>query len=241
MDYKDFQGAAFLVGDPIGADTTNTNLGDATINGVEASGQFFFGNLGINFSVAYSDSEVESARTINESSLPPWAENDTGGSLDWLPQCGISSLTTYGDHSPTTASTARVPDPVDASVTIPNGNCFNYDPFWQVYNGQPQVQAPELSYNLSIDYEFPFAGGIVTPRVNFSHTDENYSNIIQTDYYKNDERNITDFTLAFDKDDWNVQFYIRNVFEDVYIASARAGWIGYGVPRTYGVRARMNF
>jgi len=241
MDYKDLQGAAFITGDPIGSDTTNTNVGDAEINGVEASGQIFLGNLGINFSVAFSDSEVVGQRTANESSLPAWAENDIGTQLDWLPQCGIGTITTFGDGNSLTPSTARVADPAGGGATIPNGNCFNYDPFYVTLDGQPQVQAPELSYNIAIDYELPWMGGTLTPRLNFSHTDESYSNLIQTDYYRNDPRNITDFTLAFDKDDWNIQLFIRNLSDEVYIASARGGWIGYGAPRTYGVRARMNF
>ena len=81
----------------------------------------------------------------------------------------------------------------------------------------------------------------MTPRLAFSHTDESYSNVIQTDYYRNDARNLTDFTLDFDKDDWTLQLYIRNLTDNVYITSARDGWIGYGAPRTYGLRARMNF
>lgn len=241
MDYKDLQGSSFNIGDPIGADTTNSNIGDATIQGVEASGQMFFGNLGVNFSVAFSDSEVNGITTVNEASLPGWAENDLGGALDWLPQCGVGTLTTYGDGNPNTVSTARVVDPADATLTIPNGNCFDYGPYTLNFSGDPQVQAPELSYNIAVDYEFPWAGGTLTPRLAFSYTDESWSNVIQTDYYRNDERGITDFTLDYDRDDWTVQFYVRNLTEDTYIASARAGWIGYGAPRTYGVRARLNF
>ena len=241
MDYSDLQGESFNIGDPTGADTTNSNIGNATINGIEASGQIFLGNLGINFSVAYSDSEVEGIRTINEAALPLWAQNDLGGALDWLPQCGFGTVTTYGDNNPATVSTARVADPSNPGVTIPNGNCFDYDPYWQNFSGNPQVQAPELSYNIAVYYEFPYAGGTLTPRLAYSFTDESWSSVIQTDYFRNDARNLTDFTLSYDKNDWSVQLYIRNLTDDVYIASARAGWIGYGAPRTYGMRARMNF
>ncbi len=241
MDYADLQGSSFNIGDPTGADTTNSNVGDATIQGIEFSGQMFFGNLGINFSAALSDSEVNGIRTADEASLPAWAENDLGGALDWLPQCGVGNVTTYGDGNPNTASTARVVDPADATLTIPNGNCFNYDPFMLDLNGQSQIQAPDVSYNIAVDYEFAYAGGTLTPRLSYSYTDESWSNVIQTDYYRNDERGITDFTLAYDRDDWTVQLYVRNLTEDTYIASARDGWIGYGAPRTYGVRARLNF
>lgn len=89
--------------------------------------------------------------------------------------------------------------------------------------------------------EIPYAGGTIIPRFDFSHTDASFSNIIQTDYYRNDPRNIANISLTYDKDDWNVQLFINNVNEDLYIASARSGWIGYGAPRTYGIRARMNF
>ena len=241
MDYADLQGSAFNIGDPTGADTTNSNIGDATIQGIEASGQMFFGDLGVDFSVAFSDSEVEGIRTVNEDSLPIWADNDTGGTLDYLPQCGIGNLTQYGTGDPNQVSTGRVVDPADATNTIPNGNCFDYDPYFVNFSGQPQVQAPELSYNIGIDYEFAWGGGTLTPRLAYSYTDESWSNVIQTDYYRNDERGITNLTVDYDRDDWTVQFYIRNLTEDVYIASARDGWIGYGAPRTYGVRARLNF
>ncbi len=173
--------------------------------------------------------------------MPAWAENDLGGNLDWLPQCGVGNVTSYGTGDPNQVSTGRVVDPADATNTIPNGNCFDYDPYFVNFSGQPQVQAPELSYNIGIDYEFAWGGGTLTPRLAYSYTDESWSNVIQTDYYRNDERGITNLTVDYDRDDWTVQFYIRNLTEDTYIASARDGWIGYGAPRTYGVRARLNF
>ena len=242
MDYQDLQGTTWNIGDPTGADTTNSNVGNATINGIEISGQVFLGNLGINFSAAWNDSEIESASTVNEASLPAWAENDLGGQLDFLPQCGIGTLTTYGDNNPATPATARVPNPVDPASTVPNGNCFDYGPYTLNFAGQPQVQAPEYSYNISVDYQFALNNGAtLTPRLQFNHTDESYSNVIQTDYFRNDPRNLTNLTVNYEQNDWTVQFYIRNLTDDVYIASAREGWIGYGAPRTYGVSARMNF
>jgi len=242
MDYADLQGNTWNTGDPTGAGTTNSNVGNATINGVELSGQMFLGNLGINFSAAWNDSEIENATTVNPAALPAWSENDLGGALDWLPQCGIGTLTTYGDGNPATPSTARVANPADPASTVPNGNCFDYTPYQLNFAGQPQVQAPEFSYNISIDYQFALNNGAtLTPRLQFNHTDESYSNVIQTDYFRNDPRNLTNLTVNYEQNDWTVQFYIRNLTDDVYIASAREGWIGYGAPRTYGVSARMNF
>jgi len=238
MDYQDLQGVSWN-GDETGSDNTNSNIGEATIKGVEASGQMFFGQLGINFSVAFSDSEVNGVNALNEAGLPGWTDNDQGGTFDNLPQCGVGNVTLFGDGNPNTVATALTTDA--SGSLVPNGNCFDYTPYLLAVNGKPQVQNPELSYNIAIDYELPWAGGTLTPRLAFSHTDESWSNVIQTDYFRNDERDITDFTLAYDKDDWRLQFYVRNLSDETYIASARDGWIGYGAPRTYGVRARLNF
>ncbi len=49
------------------------------------------------------------------------------------------------------------------------------------------IQAPELSYNIGIDYAIPFGAGTLTPRLDYSYTDENYSNLDQQYFYMNDE------------------------------------------------------
>ena len=103
------------------------------------------------------------------------------------------------------------------------------------------IQAPELSYNLGIDYVIPFGDGTLTPRLDFSYTDENYAQLDQQLYNMNDKRNITNFSLTFENDNWTVQGYIMNFTDEVYIASARQAQVLYGNPRTYGIRAKYNF
>jgi iron complex outermembrane receptor protein len=232
MDYSDIQGETFVFNDPqgIGSSYTNSNIADAEMYGVEASAQMFFGDLGIDFSFAWQDSEIGTATDVPLASLPAHAltPNSTNG-FNYLPDC---SVVTGGAPNPATAADAN---------GDPNGNCFDYSPFVQNYQGQQMIQAPELSYNIGIDYVFPFGNGTLTPRLEFSHTDENYANLDQQFFYLNDERDLTNFSLTFENENWNVQAYVFNLTDEVYVNSARLQQVLYGNPMTYGLRAKYNF
>lgn len=91
----------------------------------------------------------------------------------------------------------------------------------------------EIETGRRVDYEFAFTGGTLTPRISFSHTDENYSSLIQTPYYLNDARNLTNFSITYDREDWTVQAYVNNLSDDVYIVTAREHMVGYGDPRLW--------
>ena len=77
MDYANMQGETFVFDDPqgLGSSFTNSNIADAEMYGVEGSAQTFIGNLGINFSFAWQDSEIGQASDVPLSSLPAWALN----------------------------------------------------------------------------------------------------------------------------------------------------------------------
>ncbi len=232
MDYANMQGETFVFDDPqgLGSSFTNSNIADAEMYGVEGSAQTFIGNLGINFSFAWQDSEIGQASDVPLSSLPAWAltPNSTNG-FNYLPDC---SVVAGGAPNPATA--------VDGNGD-PNGNCFSYTPYAQQYQGQPMIQAPELSYNIGIDYAIPFGAGTLTPRIDYSYTDENYSNLDQQNFYLNDERTITNFSLTYEDESWTVQAYVMNLTDETYVASARLQQVLYGNPQTYGIRAKYNF
>jgi len=232
MDYSDMQGETFVFNDAqgLGSSFTNSNIADADMYGVEGSAQAFIGDFGIDVSFAWQDSEIGNATDVPLSSLPAWAltPNSTNG-FNYLPDC---SVVAGGAPNPATATDAN---------GDPNGNCFNYAPYAQNYSGQPMIQAPELSYNIGLDYVIPFGDGTLTPRIEFSHTDENYSNLDQQYFYMNDKRDLTTFSLTFENENWEVQGYIFNLTDEVYVASARLQQVLYGNPRTYGIRAKYNF
>ncbi len=233
MDYVNMQGETFVFDDPqgIGSSFTNSNIGDAEMYGVEGSFQAFIGNLGISGSFAWQDSEIGRATDIPLGSLPAWARTDASlnNNFAFQPDCSIAAVAT-----PTPSTGLSAPG-------TPNGNCFNYAPFVQNYEGQQMIQAPELSYNLGIDYAIPFGAGTLTPRLDYSYTDENYSALDQQAYNLQDERSILNFSLTYEDDSWTVQGYIMNLTDELYIASARQAQVLYGNPMTYGVRAKYNF
>ena len=103
------------------------------------------------------------------------------------------------------------------------------------------IQAPDVSYNIGIDYAFPFGNGTLTPRLDYSYTDDNYSNLDQQDFNKQDERKLTNISLTYEDENWTVQAYINNLTDELYVASARLQQVLYGNPRTYGVRAKYSF
>ena len=232
MDYSNMQGETFVFNDPqgLGSSFTNSNIADAEMYGVEGSFQTFIGDLGIDVSFAWQDSEIGNATDVPLSSLPAWAltPNSTNG-FNYLPDC---SVVAGGSPNPSTAADAN---------GDPNGNCFDYTPYVQNYQGQPMIQAPELSYNIGIDYAIPFGNGTLIPRLEFSYTDENYSNLDQQNFYLNDKRNLTNFSLTFENENWNVQAYVFNLTDEVYVNSARLQQVLYGNPVTYGLRAKYNF
>ena len=228
MEYKDMQGETFVRTDPIGSSFTNSNIADADMYGIEGSAQAFIGDLGINFSFAWQDSEIGTATDVPLGSLPAWAQTDASfnNNFAYQPQCGVGG---------TTPSTGLL------APGTPNGDCFDYTPYVQTYTGQQMIQAPELSYNIGIDYAFPFGDGTLTPRLDYSYTDENYAALDQQPYNLNEERSLTNFSITFENENWQVQGYIMNLTDDVYIASARQAQVLYGNPRTYGVRAKFSF
>lgn len=231
MDYTDMQGETFNTGDNRGGQFTNSNIGSAELMGIEGSFQAYIGDLGINASFAFADTEIGAATDVPLGSLPAWAQTvaATNNNFSYLAQCGNSLR---GD----TPSTGFLADGVTA-----NGTCFDYTPYTQFYQGQQMIQAPDASYNLGIDYVFPFGNGTLTPRLTYSYTDENYAHLDQQAYNLNDERTLTNFSLTFENENWTVQGYINNLTDEVYVSSARAQVVGYGDPTTYGLRAKYNF
>jgi len=230
MDYTDMQGETFVRTNPLGSSNTNTNIGDAEMMGIEGSFQAYIGNLGVNFAFAFADSEIGPADDVPLSALPQWAEMpaDNPNRFSYLPQCGVGTIHT----TPATGFT---------SPGQPNGDCFNYDPYAQVYSGQQQLQAPDTAYNFGIDYVIPFGSGTITPRLQYSYTSENYAHLDQQPYNMNDERKLTNFYLTYENENWTAQAYINNLTDEVYINSARAQVVGYGDPQTYGLRVKYNF
>ncbi|MEQ1580762.1 MAG: TonB-dependent receptor [Steroidobacteraceae bacterium] len=222
MNYHDMQGQQFTTGRADGSGSESATVADAVIKGVEASFRAVAGNLALNGSVGYVNSEIGKFRDLNTALIPFKAPDgtlvDRGGGqpaeIRYLPQCGVSGVV---------------------------GGCVDYTPLFSDLSGSQQTYAPELSWNLSLTYDWAIGTGTLTPRVQYTHTDGSWASYFQAeDYYKSDARDTTDVSLTYVRDAWTVQAYINNVTDEYYISNSGTSVI-YGEPMTSGLRVKMTF
>lgn len=117
-----------------------------------------------------------------------------------------------------------------------SGNCVNVE-------GNAQTYAPEMTFRLGVQYDFAFAGGTLTPRVDFSHISETYTTIFANEALGDrlDSRNIVNAQLTYGRDDWTVQAYSTNLTDEHYVASVKAGQRYAAAPLQYGIRVARTF
>jgi len=219
MDYQAMQLTTFQTS-AVEARSGVSNIGDSKIQGFEASIRAVFGGFGFNANVAYTDSELGAITTVDTRALP-----------------GLANGGVYPGDISKGCNPANPP---------PFG-CFDYAPFTVSFTGAENPFSPKVTYLVSFDYEFQFdSGGSLTPSVSFNHADSTYTNTLQrTDdnYYRTDDRDVVNFSLAYRKNDWDVQLFATNVTNETYIEghSNNGAAVFYGDPRVMGLRARMAF
>jgi iron complex outermembrane receptor protein len=219
QDYEDMQLTAYTT-TAIDSGSGTVNVGDVKIQGFEGALRASFGNFNLSGSLGYVDSELNGIDSYENRALPDWEAVFPGeGDVD------------VGDISKGCVDTAE-------------RNCFDFSPFALTINGAEQLNTPELSYNLSVDYLFELNdGGTLVPRLSYRHADENYTSILQIpgeNYYTRDKVDTFDLSVTYTMDDWTIQTFINNLTDEVYVTNAGGGLL-YGDPRTAGVRARMYF
>jgi iron complex outermembrane receptor protein len=221
MDYEGMQLSTFQTSG-LEARQATSNIGDSTIEGIEGSLRAVVGGFGINASFAYTDSELGQITTVDTRALTP---------------LGLA----VGGVYPGDVSKGCVP----GTATV--GSCFDYSPYTLTFSGAENPFSPELTYRIGIDYAFELSNGAtLTPSLSLNHADSTYTNTLQrTDdrYYRTDERDILNFSLSYQRDSWDLQFFANNVSDELYIEghSNGGGAVLYGDPQTVGVRARMQF
>ncbi len=228
MDYQKMQQPAFLVrpssSGQLSASGAIQNIGDSTIQGIEASLNAAFGNFGIQASAGYVESDLGGITTIDPRLLP--RETNIGGA-NYVPGCV----------------------PGETPVVIGGvPSCYDYfnSAAATSLSGADNLYSPQLSYNLSMSYDFQLGNGAqLTPRVSFAHVDESYSSLFQTDnFFRIDSRELLNFSLTYRLDTWDVQAFCNNCSDETYIAAVEGGSgnrIIYGNPETIGMRFRKRF
>jgi len=224
MNYHDMQGQQFTTGRFDGSGNESATIADAVIKGIEASFRVVAGNLAFLGAVGYTNSEIGKNRDVNTALLPFSVLSPTnvatnvnqGGptEVSYLPQCGVAGVT---------------------------GACVDYTPFFSDQTGAQQTYAPELSWNLSLTYDWAIGTGTLTPRVQYTHADGSWAAYQQAeDFFLSDDRDTTDISLTYVKDAWTIQAYINNATDATYIQNAGTSVI-YGDPKTSGLRVKMTF
>jgi iron complex outermembrane recepter protein len=130
--------------------------------------------------------------------------------------------------------------------------CNNYLPYSLELNGEANPYSPNFQANLSISYALVLNdSNTLTPRVDYSYTGKQYASIFQnTDFYLLGARSLLGLYLSYDYRSWQIQAFMHNVTNEVYIAgiggaTGTAGSSGadafYGDPRTFGISIKTKF
>jgi iron complex outermembrane receptor protein len=223
-DYTQMQQSAFRVS-TTGNSANNQiqNLGDSRIRGVEFSLNAAFGNLGLNFTAGYTDSDLGSIRTIDARFLDPALQ--VGGG-QYLRGCASGET------------------PVPGAGGAPP-SCYDYSGEYQTLSGADNVFTPELSYNFALDYGFELRNGAtIRPRIAVAHIDSQFTNLFQEgNYFMIDERDLTHVSVTYERDAWTLQAFCNNCSDEIYVSSVAGGGnsVVYGDPKTAGVRFNLRF
>jgi hypothetical protein len=177
------------------------------------------GGFGINASVNSNDSEIQELTTVDTRALP-----------------------TPGLGQPYAGNVNKGCTPAIATT----GQCFDYTPYTITLSGVETLFAPGITYTIGLDYSLQLSGGgTLVPALSYNYSDSAYSNVLQSpldNYYRTDERKLTNFSVSYRKGDWDVQFFATNATDELFIEGVNGGAsVLSGDPRVYGARVRMTF
>lgn len=126
-----------------------------------------------------------------------------------------------------------------------DGQCFDFTPFLVSSDGGPNLYAPEYSFTVGAEYLIELNnGGYLTPRINYAWIDKQWTNLIYddtTDFLPS--RGLLSAMVTYEKDDWKVQLYARNLTDREYVSGQLLdnNTEFYGAPRTFGVDISYRF
>ncbi len=194
------------------------NVPHAVIWGFEGNLQWqTMSGFGTTIAVAYTHSAISPVEDIATYKEPAgFGANGPGGTL--APQCppGVASS--------------------------PANGCFNYTPYIEDLKGSETPYAPALTANITVQYGFHVGEATIQPRVQFSHTDKQWANVLQQDdYYLMVQRNILNAYLDYIEGPWTVDLYSTNITNDVYTVNDSGGTVLYGAPLQYGIKMTRTF
>ncbi len=110
--------------------------------------------------------------------------------------------------------------------------------------GRDQTYAPDLTFNIGMQYVFALASGdTVTPRINYGHVSEQWATLFQ-DETRGDRveaRNIVNAQIAWRHRDMITTLYGTNLTDQHYVGAINSGLRFVGPPRQFGLRVLKAF
>lgn len=127
--------------------------------------------------------------------------------------------------------------PCDPATGPVSASCLNLD-------GREQTYAPELTFNVGMQYVFELQGGdTIIPRLNYGHVSEQWATLFQNVARGDrvEERNIVNAQLAWTHGDFVTTLWATNLTDQHYMGALNSGLRFAGPPRQYGIRVYRAF
>lgn len=120
--------------------------------------------------------------------------------------------------------------------------CYDYTTALETSPGGNALFAPELTYNVGVQYEFSMSDLTVTPRLNYAYVDDQFTYFAyQPDSDVIDSYSLMSASVRVANDAWHAELYATNLTDEEYVAGQFDVNEFYGAPREYGVRVGYNF
>jgi iron complex outermembrane receptor protein len=116
-------------------------------------------------------------------------------------------------------------------------SCFNLD-------GRDQTYAPELTYNIGMQYAFELGdNNSITPRVNFGHISEQWATLFQNEARGDrvESRDIVNAQVVWKQGSFYTTLFGTNLSDQHYVGAINSGLRFAGSPRTFGLRVAKTF
>ena len=129
-------------------------------------------------------------------------------------------------------------------ITIRSGSGTDID-----IGGNRLPNAPEFTVSGGIEQEIPLSSGALTARLDAKYSSDFYFSVFNTTDTQSQDYVLTNASLKYTPDNgvWDVQVYVRNMFDEVVLANALRNFNGgannyqFQAPRTFGVRGSVRF
>lgn len=210
--YYDYKDFQFDVLDPTTGQINPTNLTGAKIKGIEAQIQARLGGLTFDAGVAYVDSSLGSVTFVDTRAV---ARDFPGVTL--TAQCPTGQPSTPGV-------------------------CLDYTPYMRSTGGGSALFSPKWTFNLGARYDLQVGNAKITPSVNYSYVDKQFSYIGYSPISDIlPSRGLLSARLGVALNNFLVEVYGTNLTNKTYVSGQGVSTEFFGAPREYGVRLRVDF